>query len=290
MGCGTSIPQNSHTPKNAGMSTMSTRQVRNLKVSKKIEDYESPEALYKAMVEINVIEDFNLIVGIDTTGSNKFTGRNSFGGRNLHDWSYHGADVNPNPYGSVIRCMEKIIRADKDSSIPLFYFGSTQAKEHGGAFHVGDAKDVKGLEDMYKSTIISQMLDGPTTFAPLIKNAIEVIKETKKYHCLLIITDGAVHPDLIKENWNAIAEASKYPMSIIAVGVGDGPWKQMESFDDHMPKGRLFDNFQFVNFNEVVSSQEDHHSLKEEFFFRAFMEIPEQYKIIKNLLGYTSHH
>lgn len=228
---------------------MTAKQVRNLKAPKKIEDYENPEALYNAMIELNVIEDFNLIVGIDATGSNNFTGRKSFGGRSLHDWSFPRADTNPNPYGKVIRCMEKIIQADKDSSIPLFYFGSTQAKEHGRSYHVGDAKDVKGLEEMYKSTIVSQSLDGPTTFASVIKNAIEIVKETRKYHCLLIITDGAVHTELVKENWNIISKASRFPLSIVAVDVGDGPWDQMESFDDHMPKGRLLDNFQFVNFN-----------------------------------------
>nr|POE62324.1 e3 ubiquitin-protein ligase rglg5 [Quercus suber] len=116
------------------------------------------------------------------------------------------------------------------------------------------------------------------------------------YHVLLIIADGQVtrsvdteRGDLSpqeKRTVDAIVKASEYPLSIVLVGVGDGPWDMMREFDDNIP-ARAFDNFQFVNFTEIMSKNMDRSRKEAEFALAALMEIPSQYKatLELNILG-----
>ncbi|GKV37172.1 hypothetical protein SLEP1_g45231 [Rubroshorea leprosula] len=85
---------------------------------------------------------------------------------------------------------------------------------------------------------------------------------------------------------DAIVQASKLPLSIVLVGVGDGPWDMMKEFDDNIPS-RAFDNFQFVNFTEIMLKNTSQTQKETEFALAALMKIPSQYKatIELNILG-----
>ena len=103
-------------------------------------------------------------------------------------------------------------------------------------------------------------------------------QRTSSYHILIIIADGQVTNRMHTEA--AIVRASAYPLSIILVGVGDGPWDMMEDFDDSLPQ-RRFDNFQFVNLTEVAEAHPEH--MEVAVALACLMELPDQYIAIRSL-------
>jgi len=181
----------------------------------------------------------------------------------------------------VIAILGKTLEAfDADGRIPAFGFGDSKTKDRRVFPFSSDGQPCLGFNDVlakYNKVLGDIQLSGPTNFAPLIKEAIKIVKTTKQYHILVIVADGQVTNE--RQTREAIVEASKYPISIIMVGVGDGPWHTMNEFDDSLPK-RQFDNFQFVNYHEVIQGAENP---DEKFALHALMEIPDQYNAIREL-------
>ncbi|KAH7473878.1 E3 ubiquitin-protein ligase RGLG2 [Phytophthora ramorum] len=211
------------------------------------------------------LESSNLILGIDFTESNTWTGKRAL--------------------GSVIRIIGHTLEAFDDDNIPAFGFGdaTTLAQR---CFPLFQGQGCLGFDDVltrYNEITPNVKLYGPTSFAPVIHEAIKAVKEDPGYHILVIVADG--HVNEREATRQAIVEASKYPISIVMVGVGDGPWEIMEEFDDQLP-ARQFDNFQFVEYNKVLKR-----NLKNPeagFAMQALMEIPEQYQTIRNLVCSSS--
>ncbi|XP_073018507.1 E3 ubiquitin-protein ligase RGLG3-like isoform X4 [Primulina eburnea] len=206
------------------------------------------------------LESSNLILGIDFTKSNEWTGKYSFNRRSLH-----AIHTSQNPYEQAISIIGRTLSSfDEDNLIPCFGFG-----------------------------------DGPTSFAPVIDAAIDIVEKSNfQYHVLVIIADGQVtrSPDTPhgrfspqeQETINSIVAASEYPLSIILIGVGDGPWDAMQGFDDNIPQ-RAFDNFQFVNFTKIMSEETDEAKKESAFALAALMEIPFQYRATLTLQYKDKH-
>ncbi|GAU35457.1 hypothetical protein TSUD_364130 [Trifolium subterraneum] len=320
------------------------------------------------------LESSNLILGIDFTKSNEWTGRNSFNNRSLH-----AIGDTPNPYEKAISIIGKTLAPfDDDNLIPCFGFGDATTHDHEVFNFHADNSSCHGFEEVlacYQKVVPNLSLSGPTSYAPVIEAAIDIVEKTHgQFHVLVIVADGQrescsdfrPHPDLgaacgihllkrqrrtealvetgkapsgtpnystavggclwvwLHASWwlatrkaplgsldyfaevttngnnedgklspqeektiKAIADASSYPLSIVLVGVGDGPWEDMKKFDDKLP-ARDFDNFQFVNFTDIMSKKISTSAKEAAFALAALMEIPFQYKAVLEL-GLLGH-
>jgi len=223
------------------------------------------------------LESSNLIVGIDYTKSNTWNGKKTFGGKCLHNTEPDKL----NPYQEVILIMGQTLAAfDDDNLIPVYGFGDITTKDKNVFPFFENGRPANGFEEVlsrYNEITPRVQLSGPTSFAPLIREAIKIVQKENSYHILLIIADGQV--DNVKDTTAAIVEATKYPLSIVTIGVGDGPWDLMEEFDDKLPE-RQFDNFQFVPYFKTMEKAENR---EVKFSVAALQEIPDQFSEIKKL-------
>ncbi|KAJ0082585.1 hypothetical protein Patl1_09647 [Pistacia atlantica] len=255
------------------------------------------------------LESSNLIVGIDFTKSNEWTGARSF-----HHKSLHHLGASPNPYEQAISIIGKTLSAfDEDNLLPCYGFGDATTHDQEVFSFYPDDRPCNGFEEVlrrYKEIVPHIILAGPTSFAPIIEAAIRIVDNSGgQYHVLMIIADGQSSFQALyltcyarftrsvdtgysqlspqeQNTINAIVKASDYPLSIVLVGVGDGPWDMMHKYENNIP-ARAFDNFQFVNFTELMSKHILMSKKETDFALSALMEIPLQYKatIDLQLLG-----
>ncbi|KAL3721416.1 hypothetical protein ACJRO7_033847 [Eucalyptus globulus] len=238
------------------------------------------------------LESSNLILGIDFTKSNEWSGRYSFGRRSLH-----AIGDTPNPYEQAISIIGRTLSPlDEDEEIPCFGFGDASTHDQSVFSFYSDHRSCRGFEEVlarYREIVPHLKLSGPTSFAPIIEAAIDIVARSNGlYHVLVIIADGQVtrSPELPpgrlspqeQATINSIVAASQYPLSIIFVGVGDGPWDAMKQFDDNIPH-RAFDNFQFVDFTKIMSENTDTSKKETAFALAALMEIPLQYRATQSI-------
>uniref|UniRef100_A0A7N6C509 Copine-2 n=1 Tax=Anabas testudineus TaxID=64144 RepID=A0A7N6C509_ANATE len=94
---------------------------------------------------------------------------------------------------------------------------------------------VEGIAQAYSACLPHIRFYGPTNFAPIINHvarfAAQALQQEKaaQYFTLLIITDGVISD--MDETRHAIVQASKLPMSIIIIGVGNADFAAMEFLD-----------------------------------------------------------
>ena len=87
---------------------------------------------------------------------------------------------------------------------------------------------------MHFSLLIARQvtMGGPTSWTPLIDTAVDMVHKSQerarrpKFHLLVIIGDGPASDQ--RNTIEAIVRASAVPLVILMVGVGDGPWQEID--------------------------------------------------------------
>ncbi|KAM0930532.1 hypothetical protein ACQ4PT_000903 [Festuca glaucescens] len=252
----------------------------------------------KAALQLVGLESSNLIIGVDFTKSNEWTGKHCFDGRSLHHLDLGASSLNP--YERAIGIVgDRLSAFDEDNEIPCFGFGDMSTHDQDVFSFYGDGRPCLGVLEVlqrYREIAAGVRLSGPTSLAPIIEAAMGIVEESRyQYHILMIITDGQVPrcsgahfgsnlEESRSENYieertlQALINASHFPLSIVLVGVGDGPWDDdlMQIHDSQL----RFDNFQFVDFTKIMSTEMSLAEKEEQFTFEALKKIPAQFAAI----------
>nr|XP_045011340.1 copine-6 isoform X2 [Jaculus jaculus] len=176
----------------------------------------------------------------------------------------------PNHYLQALRTVGGICQDyDSDKRFPAFGFGARIPPNfevsHDFAINFDpenpECEEISGVIASYRRCLPQIQLYGPTNVAPIINRVAEPAQreqstgQATKYSVLLVLTDGVVSD--MAETRTAIVRASRLPMSIIIVGVGNADFSDMRLLDGddgplRCPRGvpAARDIVQFVPFRD----------------------------------------
>ncbi|XP_063157664.1 copine-6 [Candoia aspera] len=150
----------------------------------------------------------------------------------------------PNEYLKTLSSVGEICQDyDSDKRFPAFGFGARIPPDfevsHDFAINFDpenpECEKILGVIEAYKRCLPQIELYGPTNVAPIInKVAGPAAEEEKtgmptKYRVLLILTDGVVSD--MPEACDAVVRASRLPLSIIIVGIGNADFSDMRELN-----------------------------------------------------------
>ncbi|XP_064633695.1 copine-8-like isoform X2 [Lineus longissimus] len=204
--------------------------------------------------------DINFTVAIDFTASNG----NPSSPTSLH----YRNPYQPNQYASALLSVGEIIQDyDTDKMFPALGFGA-RVPPRGEVSHEfflnGHPSNpycsgIQGLMEAYDKALSSIQLYGPTNFSPVINHVARFAaasKDGSNYFILLILTDGVITD--MPQTKQAIVAASKLPMSIIIIGVGEADFDAMEELDSDNVRLQAYGQYaerdivQFVPFRDFM--------------------------------------
>ena len=241
--------------------------INNRKINMQINTFYKNKSTFLEYIENNL--EIGLGISIDFTGSS---------------YSLHFTNKGEkSDYEKAIEACGNILASyDSDQKFPVWGFGADNVKGYNNlCFPINFKNDpeiysIKGVIEEYHKCLKQVSLSYPTRYSNSIKYFVKEVKKqnVNKYNILLFLTDG-VNEDM-SETKDIICEASKLPISIIIVGLGNDNFTNMKILDgDDNPltntQGEkcFRDIVQFVAFNE---HRNDPNNLAKE----VLAEIPQQ--------------
>jgi hypothetical protein len=209
------------------------------------------------------LESSQMLVFVDCSAANATAGKRSFpGGRHLHDVA-RSSELGPNPYEETLTAIASSMAAfDADGRIPLFGFASKKSGDHAvfsltPAGAAAEDAPCDGLDQVlatYRAQVLRVAPGATRSLVPVVRKAIAVAAAADKAGVpremliALVVVAGDSGGRIALNS--ALSDASRYPIVFVVVGVGDGPFADLERFDGALGQ-RLFDNLIFVKLEEV---------------------------------------
>lgn len=179
--------------------------------------------------------DLDIVFGIDFTGSNGLPSDPA----SLHFISPMG----PNQYQQAILSIGNILMPyNRDRMFPTFGFGAKLGNDVSHMFPLNmnpanpQCAGVEGILSAYINAfnIPGFSLWGPTNFTPIISACKEMAERSEssgvmKYVVLVMLTDGVISD--MKKTIAEVIRASRVPMSLIIIGIGNEDFSKMDVLD-----------------------------------------------------------
>jgi hypothetical protein len=196
----------------------------------------------------------HLTVAIDFTSSNG----NPIEKGSLH--YYREDEQEMNDYQKAIVAVGHILAPyDSDFKFPVWGFGATYNYEQNDCFQCGEVEEVSGIDGileayrntfrtgfgMGKNTVITKVIRTAAEHALFDLSQTQEKEERLSYTILLLLTAGNVKN--VDETVAELRKASRAPLSVVIVGIGDADFTAMEFLDGDE---RGDDITQFVRFND----------------------------------------
>mmetsp|Transcript_16283 Transcript_16283/g.16215 ORF Transcript_16283/g.16215 Transcript_16283/m.16215 type:complete len:267 (+) Transcript_16283:818-1618(+) len=208
----------------------------------------------------------NIMVGIDFTFSN--------GDHTLLSSLHYANTAIKNEYQRAIESLQEVLEKNIESpTYEAYGFGGVpdwlESKQVNHCFALNKNEEnpsVNNFADIvqkYLDVLSNIKLSGPSYFHNILQKAVDKAKpiiDGKLYTIVILVTDGDI--DDLPQTVELLQEASKYPISVIVVGVGDADFSNMNSLDSDTGLLRankqsdptMRDLVQFVPYRQLMST------------------------------------